>query len=58
MAHEVGMAALDKDTGRVMLIQARAHLLLIRGSLHVRISSRTALRMLRLYTRCMCIRHT
>lgn len=32
MAHEVGMAALDKDTGRVMLIQARARLLLISGS--------------------------
>ncbi|KAG1765207.1 muts domain V-domain-containing protein [Suillus occidentalis] len=29
MAHEVGMAALDKDTGRVMLIQARARLLLL-----------------------------
>jgi DNA mismatch repair protein MSH4 len=32
MAHEVGMAALDKDTGRVMLIQVRAHLVLIHGS--------------------------
>jgi hypothetical protein len=34
IAHEVGMAALDKDTGRVMLIQVRARLLLIHGNKH------------------------
>lgn len=28
IAHEVGMAALDKETGRVMLIQVRARFII------------------------------
>jgi hypothetical protein len=52
IAHEVGMAAIDKETGRVMLIQVK-FIPDIAGQINSVLNSlRTALRMLRPCTRC------
>jgi len=41
VAREIGMAALDKDTGKVMLVQVRLYILALYTDLNLRGSSQT-----------------
>ncbi len=56
ISREVGMAALDKDTGRVMLVQVCLRGLVTCCRIHCSFYRLpTARPMSRLYTRCICI---